>query len=62
MDKTKKFMRTTKNNQNQLENSLESENILLDSIKVLSDLTRRDIEKFNNIKDSQNTEIYYYSN
>ena len=36
-----------------------SENTLFNSIRILSDITRRDIEKSYNIKEARNTEAHY---
>ena len=36
-----------------------SENTLVDSIKVLTELTQKDIKRSYNIDDSQDTEVYY---
>ena len=44
-------MKTTKYNQKQFKDSPESKNLLIDSVKVLSDLTQRDIDRsYNNEK------------
>ena len=44
--------------QNQSYN-LTKEDSLIDSVKILSDITRRDIEKSYNIKETQGTRAYY---
>ena len=48
-----------KNNHNQLQNSQKSESLLFDSIKVLSDLTRKDIERLYNVENMKGSEISY---
>ena len=52
-------MTTYNNNQNNLENFSETKNLLLDSIKVLSDLTKKDVERLYNIKGMQGVKIYH---
>ena len=52
-------MTTNNNNHNNLENLSETKNLLSDSIKVLSDLTKKDVERLYNIKGMQGAEIYH---
>ena len=52
-------MKTTKYNQKQFKDSPESKNLLIDSVKVLSDLTQRDIDRSYNNEKAQVTEIDY---
>ena len=47
------------NKKNHLKNNIKSEDSLAESIKVLTKLTRKDIERSYNIEDSKNTEINY---
>ena len=45
---------------NKLKNNLNNEEgTLIDSVKILADITRRDIEKSYNINETQSTEAYY---
>ena len=46
-------------NQNKLNNQLNKQDTLVDNIKILSDITRKDIEKSYDIDNSQGTEVYY---
>ena len=41
------------------ENSFYEKDPLVDSVRILSDLTRRDIEKSYNIDNTNSTEAYY---
>ena len=50
---------TTSNKKKFLNNNNKSENSLVESIKFLTDLTRKDIERSYNIDNANNTEIYY---
>ena len=51
---------TKKNNkQDQMDHISGSNNILSDSIKVLTDLTRKDIERIYNLENTKNTETFY---
>ena len=43
----------------QMRNKSSKNNSLLNSVRILSDITRRDIEKSYNIKETQGTEAYY---
>ena len=40
-------------------NTSSNENSLVDSVRILSDITRRDIEKSYNINNTNGTEVYY---
>ena len=51
-------MITTKNKQNQLGSSLERKQFLLNSIKLLSNLTQKDIERSYDIRNKQTNETY----
>ena len=51
-------MITKNNKQNQLGSSLERKQFLLNSIKVLSDLTQKDIERSYDIRNKQTNETY----
>ena len=51
---------TTQSNKRMLKNnSNNEEGTLIDSVKILADITRRDIEKSYNIENNQDTEAYY---
>ena len=51
---------TTQSNKRIRENNLNNkEGTLIDSVKILADITRRDIEKSYNINETQSTEAYY---
>ena len=51
---------TTQSNKRMLKNnSNNEEGTLIDSVKILADITRRDIEKSYNINETQSTEAYY---
>ena len=51
---------TTQSNKRKLQNNLNNEEgTLIDSVKILADITRRDIEKSYNINETQSTEAYY---
>ena len=54
-------MTTAANQQTLLESEKRSnqEDSLVDSVKILSDITRRDIEKSYNFNSMQRTEAYY---
>ena len=52
-------MTTQTNRQTRSKNLSSIDNSLVDSVKILSDITRKDIEKSYNIDISQNTEAYY---
>ena len=52
---------TTKTNQQfrSKNNKFKEKDSLVDSVRILSDLTRRDIEKSYNIHNTNSTEAYY---
>ena len=51
---------TTQSNKRILKNNLNNEEgTLIDSVKILADITRRDIEKSYNINETKSTEAYY---
>ena len=53
-------MTTNSNQQNRSDsNSFNEKDSLSDSVRILSDLTRRDIEKSYNIDNTSSTEAYY---
>ena len=52
-------MNKIQKNQNQSRNPSGQENLSFDSIKVLSDLTQKDIERSYNIENVKNTEANY---
>ncbi len=52
-------MTTLTNHQTKANNSSKQKDSLLDSVRILSDITRRDIEKSYNINETQGTEAYY---
>ena len=47
------------NQNNQLDNQTNQKDSLVDSVRILSDITRRDIEKSYNIDNINGTEAYY---
>lgn len=49
---------TTKNKQNQIDSSLDAKQILSNSIKVLSDLTQKDIKRSYDISKRQINKAY----
>ena len=51
-------MTTKANGQNQ-NNENTNNDTLIDSVKILADITRKDIEKSFNITEAQGTEAYY---
>ena len=56
----KRRIMTNQNNRQILSKSLSSKkDSLVDSVRILSDITRRDIEKSYNINDTYSTEAYY---
>ena len=52
-------MATLRNRQIKSSNSSNQTDTLVDSVKILSDITRRDIEKSYNINETEGTEAYY---
>ena len=52
-------MTTPVNQNNRLEDRNNKKNSLVDSVRILSDITRRDIEKSYNIDSTHGTEAYY---
>ena len=52
-------MTTTTNRQHQSRNSTNKQDTLVDSVRILSNITSRDIEKSYNIENNQDTEAYY---
>ena len=52
-------MTTTSNQTNISETLLKTEESMVDSVKILSDITRRDIEKSYNLDTIRGTEAYY---
>ena len=48
----------TKNKQNQIDSSLEPKQFLSNSIKVLSDLTQKDIKRSYDIRNRQTNQAY----
>ena len=50
---------TKKNNQINIKKKLGANNQILDSIKILSDFTRKDIEKSFNLEMVKDTEAYF---
>ena len=52
-------MTTSVDQRIQSEKPLNRKNSLVDSVKILSDITRRDIEKSYNINSADGTEAYY---
>ena len=56
----KRIKMTTQSNKRILEKNLNNkEGTLIDSVKILADITRRDIEKSYNVNETQSTEAYY---
>ena len=54
-------MTTTSNQMNIVENKIKNNESLLDSVKILSEMTKRDIEKSYNLDTIRGTEAYYSS-
>ena len=54
-------MTTPSDQMNISETSLKTNDSMLDSVKILSDMTRRDIEKSYNLDTIRGTEAYYSS-
>jgi hypothetical protein len=54
-------MTTPSDQMNISETSLKTKDSMLDSVKILSDMTRRDIEKSYNLDTIRGTEAYYSS-
>ena len=54
-------MATPLNQMNINENQLQTSESMVDSVKILSDMTRRDIEKSYNLDTIRGTEAYYSS-
>ena len=54
-------MATPSNQENLIENQVNSKDSMLDSVRILSDITRRDIEKSYNLDTIRGTEAYYSS-
>ncbi|MDC0056718.1 hypothetical protein OAJ74_01055 [Alphaproteobacteria bacterium] len=54
-------MATPSNQMNINENQLQTSESMVDSVKILSDMTRRDIEKSYNLDTIRGTEAYYSS-
>lgn len=54
-------MATPSNQTNIIENQTNSKNSMVDSVRILSDITRRDIEKSYNLDTIRGTEAYYSS-
>ena len=52
-------MTTPSDQMNISETSLKTKDSMLDSVKILSDMTRRDIEKSYNLDTIRGTEAYY---
>ena len=52
-------MTTPKNQKTRLENKSIKQHSLVDSVRILSEVTRRNIEKSYNIENTQGTEAYY---
>ena len=52
-------MTTPPNRQIRLNNQSRQKNSLIGSVKILSDITRRDIERTYNIDNARGTEAYY---
>ena len=52
-------MTTLTNQQTRSTNSSKQKDSLVDSVRILSDFTRRDIEKSYSINETQGTEAYY---
>ena len=54
-------MATPSNQTNIIENQINSNDSMVDSVRILSDITRRDIEKSYNLDTIRGTEAYYSS-
>ena len=54
-------MATPSNQTNIIENQVNSKDSMVDSVRILSDITRRDIEKSYNLDTIRGTEAYYSS-
>ena len=54
-------MATPSNQANLIENQINSNDSMVDSVRILSDITRRDIEKSYNLDTIRGTEAYYSS-
>ena len=54
-------MATPSNLTNIIENKINSNDSMVDSVRILSDITRRDIEKSYNLDTIRGTEAYYSS-
>ena len=54
-------MATPSNQKNFIENQVNSKDSMVDSVRILSDITRRDIEKSYNLDTIRGTEAYYSS-
>ena len=54
-------MATASNQTNLIENQINSKDSMVDSVRILSDITRRDIEKSYNLDTIRGTEAYYSS-
>ena len=54
-------MATPSNQTNIIENLVNSKDSMVDSVRILSDITRRDIEKSYNLDTIRGTEAYYSS-
>ena len=52
-------MTTPTNDINILESQVNTNDSMVDSVRILSDITRRDIEKSYNVNETQSTEAYY---
>ena len=52
-------MATPSNQTNLIENQINSNDSMVDSVRILSDITRRDIEKSYNLDTIRGTEAYY---
>ena len=52
-------MTTSTNQVNIIENNLSNDNSMVDSVKVLSEFTRKDIEKSYNLDTIKGTEAYF---
>ena len=52
-------MTTSTNQMNITENQLNNDNSMVDSVKVLSEFTRKDIEKSYNLDTVKGTEAYF---
>jgi len=54
-------MATPSNQINTIENQVNNNDSMVDSLRILSDITRRDIEKSYNLDTIRGTEAYYSS-